>query len=167
MVSDEKGRGDLLLETAKRDWAFMMPASFIFGFSVTVTALDFLTHPYHFGVINVVGFIFGFICIIIRETAKKTLGKYFSYGLKTFEDHNLVKSGIYKYVRHPGYLGMFFGYFSIVMVFNSFYGFSTMLFLIPLILYRIRIEEKMLIEKFGEDYRDYMKKTKKLIPYLY
>ncbi len=156
-----------MLETVRRDWIFIMPASFIFGFSLTVTALDFLTHPHSFGVVNVVGFIFGFICIILRSMAKKTLGKYFSYGLKTFKDHDLVKKGIYKYVRHPGYLGMLFGYFSIVMVFNSFYGSVIMLFLIPLILYRIKIEENLLTEKFGDEYRDYVKKTKKLIPYIY
>jgi protein-S-isoprenylcysteine O-methyltransferase Ste14 len=34
-------------------------------------------------------------------------------------------------------------------------------------LYRTKIEEKMLIEKFGDEYRDYMKKTKKLIPFVY
>jgi protein-S-isoprenylcysteine O-methyltransferase Ste14 len=39
--------------------------------------------------------------------------------------------------------------------------------LVPLILYRIGIEEKMLIEKFGDEYVEYMKKTKKLIPNVY
>ena len=42
-----------------------------------------------------------------------------------------------------------------------------MLGLIPYVIYRIKIEEEMLIEKFGIDYLEYMKKTKKLIPYIY
>lgn len=42
-----------------------------------------------------------------------------------------------------------------------------MLGLIPLIFYRIKIEEKMMLEKFGDEYQEYMKKSKKLIPYLY
>jgi protein-S-isoprenylcysteine O-methyltransferase Ste14 len=42
-----------------------------------------------------------------------------------------------------------------------------MLALIPLVLYRIAIEERMLIKKFGDEYRDYAKRTKKLIPFLY
>jgi len=46
-------------------------------------------------------------------------------------------------------------------------SFLLMLGLIPLMLYRIKIEEKMLIEKFGDEYRQYMEKTKKLIPFIY
>jgi len=42
-----------------------------------------------------------------------------------------------------------------------------MLGLILLILYRIKIEERMMLEEFGEEYREYMKESKKLIPYLY
>jgi len=51
-------------------------------------------------------------------------------------------------------------------VFSSLYGFILMLELIPLTIYRIKIEEKMLIEKFGDEYREYMKKTKRLIPFV-
>jgi protein-S-isoprenylcysteine O-methyltransferase Ste14 len=42
-----------------------------------------------------------------------------------------------------------------------------MLLLIPCILYRIRIEESMLVERFGDEYRNYRQTSKKLIPYLY
>ena len=42
-----------------------------------------------------------------------------------------------------------------------------MLGLVPLILYRIRIEEAILMEEFGDEYREYMKRTKKLIPLVF
>jgi len=38
---------------------------------------------------------------------------------------------------------------------------------VPLTLYRIGVEERMLIERFGDEYREYMKKTKKIIPFIY
>jgi protein-S-isoprenylcysteine O-methyltransferase Ste14 len=51
--------------------------------------------------------------------------------------------------------------------FHSLYGFIITIFLFPLILYRIRIEEHTLLKKFGEEYRDYLQKSKKLIPCVY
>jgi len=42
-----------------------------------------------------------------------------------------------------------------------------MLGFIPCFLYRIRIEERVLLEEFGNEYREHMKKTKKMIPYVY
>jgi len=49
----------------------------------------------------------------------------------------------------------------------SLYGFFVMSALIPLFLIRIRIEEAMLIEEFGDAYRSYKEETKKLIPFVY
>jgi protein-S-isoprenylcysteine O-methyltransferase Ste14 len=49
----------------------------------------------------------------------------------------------------------------------SYYGFATMLLIIPLFLNRIRMEEEMLIGEFGPDYIAYMKTTKRLIPFVY
>jgi len=55
----------------------------------------------------------------------------------------------------------------IPLVFSSLYGFLITLALIPLILYRVEIEERMLIERLGDEYRAYMRRTKKLIPFIY
>ena len=53
------------------------------------------------------------------------------------------------------------------LLFNSVLGFVIVLPLIILLLIRIPIEENMLIKEFGEEYREYMKRTKKLIPSVY
>jgi len=95
------------------------------------------------------------------------LGKYFSAGLRISEYHKLVTQGIYRHVRHPAYLGVLLVWLGVPLLFSSLYGFLAMLLLIPCYLYRIRIEEKMVIEKFGKEYLEYMKRTKKLIPYIY
>jgi len=122
---------------------------------------------YRFGIVNVVGLVLFLIGIVIRSAGKRTLGKYYSSRLRTLPNHRLIKHGIYKHVRHPFYLGVIIHSIGIPMVFSSLYGFLLMLGLIPLILYRIKIEEKMLIEKFGDEYREYVKETKKLIPLVY
>lgn len=97
--------------------------------------------------------------------SRRALGKYYSYGLKPPE--KLIKHGIYKHIRHPLYLAMLLYTAGIPLTFSSVYGFMLTLGFISFIMYRIKIEDKMLIEKFEDEYREYMKKTKKLIPYIY
>jgi len=159
-----------LLQTKRADWGFIVPTSLIFISALFVTAWDFIQIQkivYRFGIVNAVGLFVGLMGFSIRRIAKWTLGKYFSSGLKTLQTHELVKRGIYKYVRHPGYLGAFLAVVGIPLFFSSLYGFLLMLGLFPCYLYRIRIEESMLLEKFGDEYREYIEKSKKMIPFFY
>jgi len=95
-----------------------------------------------------------------RLIGKGTLRKYYSYGLKILPEHELVKKGIYKHIRHPIYLAFIIYSIGISLFFLGLYGFITMLGLIPLILYRIKIEENMLLERFGVEYDEYMERSK-------
>lgn len=157
-------------KTKREDWVFIIPASLVFFLALFVTVWDFVQVQgmvYSFGIVNVVGLGLFLIGFSIRRVAKRTLGEYYSYGLRTLSNHELIKHGIYKYVRHPISLAAIIYSMGIPLVFSSLYGFLLMLGLIPLFLYRIRIEESMLLEKFGNEYREYMKKTKKIIPFVY
>jgi protein-S-isoprenylcysteine O-methyltransferase Ste14 len=49
----------------------------------------------------------------------------------------------------------------------SVYGFLAMVVMIPIILFRIKMEEKMLADYFGDEYEAYRNTTKRLIPFLY
>lgn len=159
----------MMVKTIRSDWHFMIPASLVFFSALIITWWDFVKiHEliFHMNLINVLGLLLFVIGIVIRRIGKRTLGKYYTYSLKTLENHELITHGIYKHVRHPISLAMFMYGIGIPLIFTSFYGFLIMLMLIPLTLYRIEIEEKMLIEKFGDEYRDYMTKTKKIIPFI-
>lgn len=103
----------------------------------------------------------------IRNIARRTLGNYFLNGINSLRKHKLVKQGIYRHIRHPIYLGAILLNLGSILLFSSLLGFLVMMGYIPFVLYRIRIEEKILIEKFGKEYRDYMNKTKKIIPLMY
>lgn len=158
------------MKTKREDWVFIVPASLAFFSALFVTVWDFVQVQgmiYSFGIVNAVGLGLFFIGFPMRRVAKRTLGKYYSYGLRTLQDHELFKHGIYKHIRHPVSLAMLVYSPGIPLFFSSLYGFLLMLGLIPCALYRIRIEENMLLEKFGEEYREYMKKTKKIIPFIY
>ncbi len=157
-----------MFKTTREDWYFIVPSSLIFFFALIISVWDFIIiQKANYGIINIIGVILFLTGLIIRLIGKRTLGRYYSYGLKTLPDHKLIKHGIYKHIRHPIYLAIILYGMGIPMFFSSLYGFLIMLCLIPLIFYRIKIEEKMLLNKFGEEYRDYMEKSKKLIPFVF
>ena len=87
--------------------------------------------------------------------------------LHTMKGHQLVKDGLYMHIRHPIYLGETLRNFGIVTFLSSAYGILFIAVATILLLFRIEIEEKMLIEVFGEDYRKYQRNTKKIIPFVY
>jgi protein-S-isoprenylcysteine O-methyltransferase Ste14 len=107
------------------------------------------------------------IGMIIRFVAITTLKKNFSGRLRIRADHNLVTNGIYHWIRHPAYLGAILFFLGFPIIVSSVLGILVMFFIVPLILRRIRNEESMLIERFGSKYEEYMKQSKKLIPFFY
>ena len=160
----------MLFETAREDWIFVVLASLVFSLALLVSFWDFVTVQgmvFRFSVFTVLGLILFVVGVGIRLAGKRALGRYYSYGLRVLPDHKLITGVIYGRVRHPISLAVLIYDPGIPLIFSSLYGFLITLALIPLILYRITIEERMLIQKFGDEYRDYMRRTKKLIPFLY
>jgi protein-S-isoprenylcysteine O-methyltransferase len=117
--------------------------------------------------IKVVGLIFFLTGFVIRMLARRTLGKFFSTQLRVLDDHEIVTDGIYRYIRHPAYLGLLCIFLAIPLLFYSLYGFILIILGIPDVIYRIRREEGMLITRFGNRYLEYMKTSKKLLPHIY
>jgi protein-S-isoprenylcysteine O-methyltransferase Ste14 len=116
-------------------------------------------------------FITGIILIAIGLTialvAVFTLRRSYSSSLVIREDHQLIRHGIYRYVRHPVYSGTCVALFGMPLCLSSLFGLGIMLLVIPLFLNRIKIEEALLIEEFGAEYESYRETTRKLIPFVY
>ncbi len=87
--------------------------------------------------------------------------------LQIVENHELITDGLYKHLRHPLYLGELLRNFGIALIFSSLYGTIFMIIGSFFLLFRINIEERMLVEQFGEQYKEYQKRTKRIIPFLY
>jgi protein-S-isoprenylcysteine O-methyltransferase Ste14 len=105
--------------------------------------------------------------MVIRFVAIATLKRNFSGALRIRADHTLVKNGIYRRVRHPAYLGAILLFTGIPVMLSSLLGFLVMLLLVPYLLHRIKLEESMMIERFGKEYEDYMRSSKRLIPFVF
>ena len=115
----------------------------------------------------VVGALIFIVGLVITVNAQMTLKRNYSGTLRIREGHQLITHGIYKFVRHPVYTGTLLRTFAIPIYVTSLLGFLFALRGIPLFLYRIGVEEKMLIEEFGDEYLEYTKDTWKLFPYVY
>ncbi|MBW8686126.1 methyltransferase family protein [Chitinophaga rhizophila] len=106
--------------------------------------------------------------MIYRFTAVYILGRYFTVDVAIREDHKIVRKGLYRYTRHPSYLGSLISFFGNGFVLNSWIGLAISF--IPVLvafLYRMKIEEALLMSNFGQEYADYKKKTWRLIPFVY
>jgi protein-S-isoprenylcysteine O-methyltransferase Ste14 len=119
------------------------------------------------GIIYVGMVLFLFSCFY-RGWGLSAIGKYFNPRIAIYEGHQLVTSGPYRAVRHPLYLGVLISLVGIDLIFSSWGALLiTCLAILPLIIYRINLEEAFMLKHFGNQYRDYMKTSKKLIPGLW
>jgi protein-S-isoprenylcysteine O-methyltransferase Ste14 len=103
--------------------------------------------------------------IAFRLWSRSHIRGLYSGHVEVQEDHRLVQSGPYRFVRHPGYTGFLLITLGVVLGYSSAIGLGGMvLFLLPGLAYRIQVEERLLAEQFGEEYRDYVRRSKRLIP---
>lgn len=114
------------------------------------------------------GLIVLFIGILTRFLIIKSLGKYFTVDVTIREGHQIKKDGVYSVLRHPSYSASLLTFLGLGLFLNNWIT-LFIAFIPPFLafLYRIKIEEKALIEQFGQDYIDYKRQTKKLIPFIY
>jgi protein-S-isoprenylcysteine O-methyltransferase Ste14 len=103
--------------------------------------------------------------LVIRWTAIYTLGKAFSANVAIHSSQKLNQSGLFRHMRHPSYTGMVLIFFAIGLNTRNWLGLAI-IFLAPLaaLLYRIHVEEAALTGAFGEQYVEYSRTTKRLIP---
>lgn len=106
--------------------------------------------------------------IILRIAAVLSLGKFFTVDVTIREDHQLKKDGMYKYLRHPSYFASLLSFIGFGISINSWPGLLLIVVAVMTVfIFRIKIEEKILIGQFGREYMDYMKSTKGIIPFVY
>jgi protein-S-isoprenylcysteine O-methyltransferase Ste14 len=119
-------------------------------------------------IVNICGIILITLGLAIRYLSTVSLGKYYSLKLYVSSDHVLVKNGMYKLIRHPIYLGDLLLYFGIGIALTNYIVFVLLSFssVIAYII-RLKTEERMLIDLFGEKYTDYQRISKKIIPFIY
>lgn len=97
--------------------------------------------------------------------ARRTLGYFYSGHLSVIEGQQLIQGGPYRFIRHPAYAGYLLIVLGLALGYSSLAGFAAILFLLlPSVIYRIRVEDKLLAEHFGAQFNDYARRIQCLLP---
>ena len=111
------------------------------------------------------GVVLGIVSVVLISWIHWALGVNFSSVLHIRDEHTLVTHGPYQWVRHPMYTTLFIYTFANYLLTKNWLIGS--LFFVPylvIVIWRVNNEEQMMLEKFGEQYQDYMKRTGRFLP---
>ena len=99
--------------------------------------------------------------------ARAILGTNWSGRVTIKEDHELVTRGPYRWVRHPIYTGVLFSFLGTSLALGRVGNLFAIAIMLTIFAYKIRLEEKVLDQHFGERYAEYRRRTRALIPFLF
>lgn len=115
--------------------------------------------------VTVVILIIMLIGFVLRGWAIYTLGSFFTMHLDIQAGHRVIRSGPYKFFRHPSYVGAFLTYMGTTIFLHSWLSAGVAAILLTYAwIKRILHEEKMLHDTFGKEYEEYCKDVKRCIP---
>jgi protein-S-isoprenylcysteine O-methyltransferase Ste14 len=101
----------------------------------------------------------------LRTWSFRSLGRYFTFSVKVSPDQPVVSSGPYRVLRHPGYAGGLLALLGIGLLYGNWAGWAAIAVLwTPLIVWRIRVEERALLTTLDASYRSYAGQHKRLVP---
>lgn len=104
--------------------------------------------------------------IALRWIAILTLGRFFSMRVMVRADHSVVERGPYRLVRHPSYTGALLTLLGVLLCSTNWLSLACFVLALPGLAYRISVEERALTEALGGAYREYMRRTKRLVPFV-
>jgi protein-S-isoprenylcysteine O-methyltransferase Ste14 len=115
----------------------------------------------------IVGLLLSIASFVIRRSAIRALGRFWSLHVEMRERHEFVQTGPFAYARHPVYFSMILELLGIGMMLGAWWTltFAFLLF-VPTMVARVRIEERAMIAQFGDAYRAYMRRTPAIFPTL-
>lgn len=105
--------------------------------------------------------------LLLRWWSVLVLGRFFTVDVAIHEGHELVTRGPYRWVRHPSYSGLLLVLAGLCGVLDSELAVLCILgATLPVLLWRITIEERALAHAFGASWIEYARRTKRLVPFL-
>jgi protein-S-isoprenylcysteine O-methyltransferase Ste14 len=147
-------------------WLYgLITLGYALSFSIGATKIG---RVYDWNTFFAIGMTLFVIGLMIRIHSLLTLKQYFTYSVAKVENHKIIETGLYKFIRHPGYLGQLLIFIGISTSISNWLSILAMMVPITLgYLYRINVEERFMLEQLGEDYSNYQERTKRLIPMIY
>ncbi|WKL38702.1 protein-S-isoprenylcysteine O-methyltransferase [Sinorhizobium meliloti] len=147
--------------------AALLGLAIIPAFYVATGIPEGADHPARLWAVVLGAVIFCLAMWVFRRTHKE-LGRNWSITLEIRDKHELIRRGPYALVRHPMYTSfLLMGVGQAFLLPNWVAGLAGLAGFAFLFLLRVDKEERMMMEMFGSEYRDYMADTKRIIPYIY
>lgn len=115
--------------------------------------------------VSIIGFSLQGFGIFLTLSSIKSLGRLWGLSIEIKEGHKIIKDGVYHYIRHPYYIGVLFEVTGFSLFANSYYILTlTFLTLYPIIIFRMILDERVMISIFGEEYENYKREVSAFIP---
>lgn len=112
------------------------------------------------------GFVLAASGLLFSVWARLHLGSNWSRAVTIKQDHELITSGPYAFVRHPIYTGLLTGLIGSALALDKWRGIVAIALVFLVLWYKLRLEEKWMHSQFGEAYDAYAKQVAVLFPYL-
>jgi protein-S-isoprenylcysteine O-methyltransferase Ste14 len=169
--------GGAVIPSLKRGSASVQPRSFgtgaliiiawvlVLGISASLGAEGVLLLPSWFTYVGDTLILAG---VVLRQWAIAVLGRYFSGVIGVQQGQKVVEAGPYRLVRHPSYAGALLILIGIAASMLSMAAVAAAFLLFWLGYgYRMLVEEKVLVSELGDNYVEYMKRTKRIVPFVF
>jgi protein-S-isoprenylcysteine O-methyltransferase Ste14 len=106
--------------------------------------------------------------IALRSWSFRTLGRYFTFIVQTSGDQPVITGGPYRVIRHPSYAGILLAVTGAGLFTGNWLALASLTIVIACgLVFRIRVEERALLQNLGEDYRSYAATHKRLVPFIW
>jgi protein-S-isoprenylcysteine O-methyltransferase len=106
--------------------------------------------------------------LLFRWWSIRVLAQYFTVDVAIRDDHRIVRDGPYRVLRHPSYTGALATFYGFALALGNWA--SLLVIVVPVtltFLWRMRVEERVLADAFPQEYPEYARRTKRLLPYLW
>ena len=114
------------------------------------------------------GLLLMLLSLVLRFWSMRVLGASYTRTLRISDTQAIISQGPYRVIRHPGYLGTIIVWISFALALGNWIATIILaVLLFGVYGYRIRSEETMLMERFGNEYQEYCKQTWRLLPFIY
>ena len=167
-----KYRQDKKAMLREEGFAYVLLAS-LWGVAILIPVVHMFTQRLSFAVYDLpawaggIGIVIFAIALWLLWRSHADLGQNWRMTTELRAEHMLITGGIFQHIRHPMYSAHWlWGIAQALLIHNWIAGLASLVIIIPIYVLRVRREEQMMLEKFGEEYRLYMRQTGRIFPRL-
>jgi len=104
--------------------------------------------------------------MLLSFWARAAIGRNWSGAVTLKQNHELIRHGPYRLVRHPIYTGLILAALGTAVIYLRLSGFAGVIVIAAGLWYKLQLEERFMLQRFGDEYRQYRASVPALIPFV-